>query len=189
MKTTIVLATMLMISSALAGSMVRYEVPEAPKPVSVQRLTEGSIKDEFKLEWNQRRQQRRISQSVASAAAVYRRLGCRTTYADATGRIALEYGLPPRVLAAVVFVESSCNPNAVSTRESIGLAQINCKVWKHKKTELRDPQRNLEIGAGILAGYIRRYGLVEGLHAYNGFGNPTSEYSNKVLTAAGITVS
>lgn len=189
MKTTIAVAVMLMISSALAGSMVRYGEPEAPKPVPVRSLTEGSIKNDFKLEWKQRQQQRRISQSVAGATAVYRRVGCPTTYADATGRVALEYGVPSRVLAAVVFVESSCNPRAVSSRESVGLAQVNYKVWKYKKAELRDPQRNLEIGARILAGYIHRYGLVEGLHAYNGFGNPSEEYATKVLAAAGVKVS
>jgi hypothetical protein len=62
-------------------------------------------------------------------------------------------------------------------------------VWHYSQEELKNPNRNLEIGASILASYVRRYGLKEGLHAYNGFGNRTDEYSTKVLTAAGILIS
>jgi hypothetical protein len=45
------------------------------------------------------------------------------------------------------------------------------------------------VGASILASYVHRYGLKEGLHRYNGLGNPSSEYSDKVLIVAGIRVS
>lgn len=182
MKTTILAITALMILSALAGSTVRYSGPEAPKLISVQTPTEKSIKEDVKHE--QRIKAYRRASRIA--AQVYRNNGCKTTFADITGQTAVDYGLSPRVLAALVFVESSCNPNAVSGRDSIGLAQINPKIWKYKRADLKNPQHNLEIGAGILASYIHRYGLVEGLHAYNGFGNLTSEYSTKVLIAAGL---
>jgi hypothetical protein len=43
-------------------------------------------------------------------------------------------------------------------------------------------------GSKILAGYVRRYGLREGLHAYNGFRDPTSAYSDKVLLVAGYRI-
>jgi soluble lytic murein transglycosylase-like protein len=184
MKTTIVAASLLMILSALAGSIVRYGKPDAPKPISVRILTEKDIKEGFKHD--QKRKQ--IQRSIKAAEIVYRRNGCHPTYAEATGRIAIEYNIPARLLAAVVFVESSCNPNAVSDRYSVGLLQINPKYHHYSRAELKDPQRNLEIGASILAKYIRLFGLVEGLHAYNGFGNPTAEYSTKVLTAAGIKI-
>ena len=184
MKTTIVAASMLIVLSALAGSIVRYGEPEEPKPISVRPLAEKDIKEGFK--YDQKRRQ--IQKSIRAASAVYRRLGCRPTYAEATGRIAVEYGISARLLAAVVFVESSCNPNAVSDRYSVGLTQVNPKYHHYSRTELKDSQRNLEIGASILSRYITKYGLVEGLHAYNGFGNPTDEYSTKVLTAAGIKI-
>lgn len=184
MKTTIVAASMLIVLSALAGSIVRYGEPEEPKPISVRILSEEDIREGFKRD--QKRKQ--IQQSIKAASAVYRRIGCRGTYAEATGRIAVEYGISARLLAAVVFVESSCNPNAVSDRYSVGLTQINPKFHHYSRAELKDPQRNLEIGASILARYITKYGLVEGLHAYNGFGNPTDEYSTKVLTAAGMKI-
>jgi len=184
MKTTIVTASMLIVLSALAGSIVRYGEPERPKPISVRILTEKDIREGFRHD----QKRRKIQQSIKAAGAVYRRTGCRQTYAEATGRIAVEYEISARLLAAVVFVESSCNPNAVSDRYSVGLTQINPKYHHYTRAELKNPQRNLEIGAGILAHYIQRYGLVKGLHAYNGFGNPTDEYSTKVLTAAGIKI-
>src|SRR5262249_1570597 len=121
--------------------------------------------------------------SEKQAAKVYSRLGCGTKYAAVTGRVATDYGLSPRLLAALVFVESTCRADAVSGRDSVGLTQVNPRVWKHSRAELKDPERNLRIGAGILASYIRNYGVVEGLHHYNGLGDPSDEYSNKVLEA------
>jgi hypothetical protein len=184
MKKTATATVALMLFSALAGSAGRYKEPEPPQPIHVQALTERMIKDEIRHE----RERKRLQQSIKTAAFVYRQLGCRTTYAEATGRVAVEYGLSPRLLAGLVFVESSCNPNAVSGRDSVGLTQINPKYNKYSRAELKNPERNLEIGASILIRDIQRYGLVEGLHAYNGFGAPAGEYSTKVLTAAGIKV-
>jgi soluble lytic murein transglycosylase-like protein len=182
MKTTI---GVLMLAATLAGSAVHYKGPDAPSPISVQRVTEKSIKEEVRREQNQKQ----IWRNVKIAERVYRRLGCRTTYAEATGRIAFGNNISARLLAAVVFVESSCNPNAVSSQGSIGLTQTNYRVWKeHTRKEYLNPELSLETGAKILAVYIHRYGLIKGLHAYNGFGNPSNEYATKVLAAAGIEV-
>jgi soluble lytic murein transglycosylase-like protein len=156
----------------------------APKPIQVKMPTEQSIQDEIKHE--QREKQYR--KAAAAARMVYRKSRCPQSFSEATGAAAVDYGISARVLAALVFVESSCNPNAVSGRKSIGLTQVNPTVWKYTRTELRNPERNLKIGASILASYIHRYGLKEGLHAYNGFGNPTDEYAKKVLTTAGILI-
>jgi soluble lytic murein transglycosylase-like protein len=147
-------------------------------------MTEKSIKEEAKYE----KTQKQIRRNVKIAERVYRRLGCRTTYAEATGKIAFEYGISARLLAAVVFTESSCNPKAVSGRDSVGLLQINPKVWHYTRSELKNPERNLEIGARILSAYIHMYGLVQGLHAYNGFGTHNNSYAAKVYTAAGFAI-
>jgi soluble lytic murein transglycosylase-like protein len=156
--------------------------PDAPKPISIQAPTEQTIKEGVKHE--QRVKAYRHAGRIA--AQVYRHNGCKATYSDITGQVAVDYGLSPRLLAALVFVESSCNPNAVSGRDSVGLTQINPKYHHYKRAELKNPQRSLEIGASILSAYVHRYGLVKGLHAYNGFGNPTNSYANKVLAAAGL---
>ncbi len=182
MKTIILL--LVLIVSALIGSVTHYMEPSVPTPISIQAPTEKGIKEEIRFEQKQK-QYRKASQT---AARIYRSLGCRATYADATGRIAVDFGLSPRLLAGLVFVESTCNPNAVSGRDSVGLTQINPKVWHYSRKQLKDPETNLRIGAQILKNYVNQFGLVEGLHHYNGLGNPSSSYAEKVLAAAGFSI-
>ena len=177
-------AKILILSASMALAQ-HFVNSESPKPIQIKAPTEQSIREELKREQRLRQYK---SASIA-ASKVYRKNGCKAGLADITGQIAVEEGISARVLAALVFVESSCNPNAISHRDGIGLTQVNSKVWHYSQEELKNPNRNLEIGASILASYVRRYGLKEGLHAYNGFGNHTDEYSTKVLTAAGILVS
>lgn len=177
-RTLIVLAGYLVLAFGLY-----FQAPMAPQPKPIVPVTAAQIKEGVRIEQNQKK----IRQAVSIAAQVYRRNGCKPTYAESTGRVAVEFGLSARVLAGLVFVESSCNPSARSGSDSIGLTQVNPKVWGHRK-DLRDPEKNLRIGASILAGYIHRFGLVKGLHAYNGFGNSTNEYAEKVLAAGGIKV-
>lgn len=181
MKNTVI-ATALSVAFIWLGLQYGIlDAPDAPETISVNLPTEASIKEEVKLE----RRIKEYQKARRIAAQVYTRNGCRATYAEATGRIAVDYGLSPRVLAALVFVESSCNPNAMSD-SSVGLTQVNAKVWHYGRKQLRDPETNLRIGASILASNVRRFGLVKGLHAYNGFGDETDFYSTKVLTSAGL---
>jgi soluble lytic murein transglycosylase-like protein len=178
-----VAALLLLASMAVAN---HYSI-QAPKPIAVKPITEEQIKEGVKLERRKKATERGIARATAAARTVYRANGCRDVYSVLTGRIAYEYGISGRLLAAVVFVESSCRSNAVSGRDGVGLAQINYHVWRqHSKQEYMDPEVSLRTGAAILSGYIKRYGLEEGLHAYNGFGNPTSEYGDKVLLIAGL---
>jgi len=166
----------------------RLSVPKAPSPVQVIAPTEAQIKEQVKHEKEETRRAKAIARATAAARAVYRQNGCDPVYSDLTGRTAYELGLSSRLLAAVVFTESSCRASAVSGRDSIGLLQINYRVWKqHTKQEYLNPDINMKMGAWILYKYIQRHGLEKGLHAYNGFGNPTNEYAAKVLLAAGMT--
>jgi hypothetical protein len=64
--------------------------------------------------------------------------------------------------------------------------QVNPRIWGHR-AELKDPVSNMRIGSAILKAYIGRFGLVKGLHAYNGFGDPDNDYADRVLAAGGIT--
>lgn len=181
----------------LAGYLILYaiaglsSVKPAPAPPSIKivALTEAQIKEQLKHEQDAKRIARRIAREVSAARSIYRANGCRLAERNGlsvlTGRAAYEYGVPGRVLAAVIFVESSCNPRAVSGRESVGLMQVNYRVWGHRN-QLTDPEFNIRLGAKILASYIRRYGLIEGLHGYNGFGDPSDDYARKVLAAGAI---
>jgi soluble lytic murein transglycosylase-like protein len=182
MMKTVAKILILSASMALAQHFINLE---APKPIRVKAPTEQSIREEMKRE----QKQKLYNRATLVASQVYRRNGCKDAYADATAHAAIDNGLSPRLLAGLVYVESSCNPAAASNEYSIGLAQINMRIWKYSKTELCDPRRNLYIGASILASYVQRFGMTEGLRHYNGLGNPTSEYAKKVLTAAGISVS
>jgi len=172
----------------ILGISFLFQQPPAPRPINIVPVTEAQIKQGIKNEQAAKLQAKRINRAVAAARAVYRANGCRDTYSEITGRTAYEYGLSPRLLAAVVFIESTCRPNAVSGRNSVGLMQVNPRVWGHAK-DLKDPARNLRIGASILASYIRQFGLVEGLHHYNGYSDVHEHtYVNKVLTTAQISV-
>lgn len=160
------------------------EVPAVPA-IRVIAPTEQSIREDIKRE----RLEKQYRNAATAARLVYRRVGCRPTFAIETGRAAVDFGVSPRILAALVFIESSCNPSAVSGRASVGLTQVNPLVWKVNPQELKNPSRNLRLGASILASYVRRFGVVEGLHRYNGLGNRTNSYAEKVLAAAGIQTS
>jgi soluble lytic murein transglycosylase-like protein len=183
MKNTVI-ATALSVAFIWLGLQYGIlDAPSAPEVISVNLPTEASIKEEVKIE----RQEKAIKRAVASARLVYRRNGCKDTYSEITGRTAYEFGLSPRLLAALVFVESSCNPTAVSGANSIGLLQVNPAVWGHRK-DLKNPEINLRIGANILAGYVHKYGLVEGIHHYNGYSEVHEHtYVKKVLDKAGIS--
>jgi soluble lytic murein transglycosylase-like protein len=182
MKNTVIAAALL---SALVMLGLQYGVldaPNAPEPISVSNPTEASIKEEVRIE----KQEKAIRRAAAAARMVYHKNGCGDRFSDLTGRTAYEFGLSPRLLAAVVFVESSCKAGAVSGRNSIGLMQVNPKVWGHQK-ELKDPEKNLKLGASILASYVHKFGVVEGLHHYNGYSSVHEHvYVKKVLDAAGI---
>lgn len=174
-----------MLTAQVSCRLYEFFCPAAPQAAAMQPLTPAEIKQQVKQE----RLAKAYKKASRAAAQVYQRNGCRSTFADLTGQYAVDLGISPRILAALVFVESSCNPNAVSGRSSVGLTQINPKVWKYSHATLKNPEKNLEIGATILANYIHRYGLVEGLHAYNGFGNHINTYAARVLTAAGMAAS
>jgi hypothetical protein len=180
MKTTI---KMLLLASLLAGLHVVYGLPKPPV-IKVEPLTAVEITKEVTRE----QKEKEYARATTQAGMVYRKNGCRQSFAEETGRIAVDDGISPRVLAALVFIESSCNPTAISGKASVGLCQINPLVWHYTQAELKNPNQNLRIGASILASYVRKFGLKEGLHRYNGLGDDSDDYSNKVLTAAGIQV-
>src|SRR5258706_5808411 len=105
---------------------IALHVP-TPRPITVVPYTEAQITEQLKNERTEADRNKAISRAISAARAVYRANGCRDTYSDLTGRTAYERGVSARLLAAVVFVESSCNPRAVSGSNSIGLLQVNPK--------------------------------------------------------------
>lgn len=184
MKNTVIATALSVVFIMLGLQYGILDAPAAPEPISVKLPTEASIKEAVKREQNEKV----FKKAIASVRLVYRRNHVRDTYSELTARAALDLGISPRLLAGLVVVESHGNPNAKDGLGSIGLTQVNSKVWGRKN--LRDPETNLRVGSRILANYIHRFGLVEGLHHYNGYSDVHEHvYVNKVLTAAGIAAS
>jgi soluble lytic murein transglycosylase-like protein len=75
------------------------------------------------------------------------------------------------LIRAVITKESNWNQNAVSPTGDIGLMQINpvnAPAFGVTTDQLYDPDTNIMIGTTILGQNINRYGLIDGLAAYNG---------------------
>jgi soluble lytic murein transglycosylase-like protein len=102
-------------------------------------------------------------------------------------RHSLEKKLDPKLVAAIIVVESSGNPLAISGSKSVGIMQIHLPTWSNVVdfTEKNpfDPEVNIEIGTGILANYLKRNKDVQSaLMAYEGSHDiAESEYSAKVM--------
>lgn len=88
--------------------------------------------------------------------------------------------LDPYLIAAVISVESSFNPNVVSPKGAIGLMQIlpNTGLWvaKHlgyddfKTDQLYDPDTNISIGIWYLTHLMKEFDsdIIVALACYNG---------------------
>lgn len=107
----------------------------------------------------------------------------------ASYRAALEVGLDPLLVLAVISVESRFNPIAESVMGAKGLMQI---IPKYHLDKLRaaggedavfDPESNIHVGARILQEYVYRTGTLEaGLQFYNGaLRDNSAAYAQKVL--------
>lgn len=147
------------------------------------------LSEDIRAEFAREQKQKEYDRVEHIARKLFRSYGCRGDLAPATARSAVDLGLNIRILTALIFVESTCRTNAVSSKDAVGPTQVNWRVWRqYTRQQLLDPETNVRTGSKILAGYVRRYGLREGLHAYNGFGDPTSAYADKVLLVAGYRV-
>jgi soluble lytic murein transglycosylase-like protein len=149
-----------------------------PSPIVRQK---GFTEDDFNRFRNNERQQRIDIRNARIARAVLTSCGFRRE--DVSFYIARNVrhnSLPPRLVAAVIVVESSCNPEAVSPSGAVGLMQINTHVWKIKDPQ--NPEENIRRGVSILARYISEAGNIPGgLQLYSG---GTEGYAEKVLNIA-----
>jgi len=94
----------------------------------------------------------------------------------------------PRLIDAIIFVESSNNPRARSSKGCIGLMQVNWRVWKkelrklgiHSADELYDPMKNVKAGKYILN---RHYEWAKGdlRKALQDYSNGKSFFYEKVM--------
>lgn len=106
---------------------------------------------------------------------------------------AKETGVPASLISAVINQESGFNPNAQNVNDkerSYGLGQINLNAHPQiTKEQATDPGFAIDFVANRLKNMINKYGLYEGVQAYNTPGAIGSEqlirYANNILTKAG----
>ncbi len=84
--------------------------------------------------------------------------------------VATRYGLDPELVAAVIWTESSGDPNAVSSRGAKGLMQLMPETARELGvTQVLDPKQNVEGGVRYLRTMLDSHGgdLSLALAAYN----------------------
>jgi soluble lytic murein transglycosylase-like protein len=95
------------------------------------------------------------------------------------------------LVTAIIQVESSGNPKAISNKGAYGLMQIKWSVWKDElkkagiakeKHDLFNPRINIEAGKYILAHYMDKHdnNLKAALNSYSG---GAKRYYEKVMEA------
>lgn len=98
-------------------------------------------------------------------ALVGRRLGLQAL----ARQIAQDRGVDPRLLAALVTVESGWNPAAVSRKGALGITQLMPATARDLGVDPFQPAEALDGAARLLARYLTRYGssTILTLIAYN----------------------
>ena len=97
-------------------------------------------------------------------------------YAAEINAAAAKHGVDPSLLAAVIQQESGGNPNAVSSAGAVGVMQIMPE--NAAGADLTDPAENIDRGAEILAGHLKKYdgNLAKALAAYNAGPGAVAKY-------------
>jgi soluble lytic murein transglycosylase-like protein len=109
--------------------------------------------------------------------------------------MSLQYGLPPKLLSSICYIESTHNVHAVhhddGGADSLGVCQIKLATakglgFKGTAKQLMDPKLNIKYAAKYLSHQIKRYnGSIEkAVIAYNkgnAKGLTTSKYQRKIF--------
>jgi len=92
----------------------------------------------------------------------------RGVYLDMAKAAAAKYGVPEGLFLKLVQQESGWNPDVVSAKGAVGLAQLMPDTADHLGVDETDPQSNLEGGARYLSMMYERFGSWKlALAAYN----------------------
>lgn len=103
------------------------------------------------------------------------------------------FDVSPSLIAAVIAVESSGNPSAISEDGAVGLMQVMPRDGVARKkfgdmfrnrpsaARLRDPDFNVMYGTRMLSNLIEKYGLREGLKRYGPAGVGYT-YADKIIS-------
>ena len=87
----------------------------------------------------------------------------------------------PRLLLAIVGVESSWRPWAIGDHGEIGLCQVRPDMHGPGSAALLDPEVNLRTAGALLERHVARFGMLAGVARYNGAGPEAEKYAARVL--------
>jgi soluble lytic murein transglycosylase-like protein len=83
-------------------------------------------------------------------------------------RYSQEFGVDPELVRAVLFVESSGNPNSVSRKGARGLMQLTRATADFMNVKnVFDPEENIKAGVKYMGWLIKKYDETSTLLAYN----------------------
>jgi soluble lytic murein transglycosylase-like protein len=91
-----------------------------------------------------------------------------------------KYGLPPKLVRAVMSAESAGQPNAVSPKGAIGLMQLMPTTAKELGVDPHDPEQNVDGGTRYLRDLLLKYDgfLWHALAAYNAGPGAVQKYGD-----------
>ncbi|MFC6687451.1 lytic transglycosylase domain-containing protein [Jhaorihella thermophila] len=99
----------------------------------------------------------RLRPSVTNIMPLPYRGQYRGLYLDMAREAARRHGVPVDLFLRLVQRESGWNPNAVSPKGAIGLAQLMPETARALGVDPRDPRQNLDGGARYLARQFRKF--------------------------------
>lgn len=120
---------------------------------------------------------------VAAAAKRQASPSKKAGYDQLVDEVSRAYGLESALLHAVISVESSYNPKAVSKKGAIGLMQLMPQTAKrYGVIDALDPMQNLSGGAQYLRDLLRMFNnnVSLALAAYNAGEQAVVKYDNRI---------
>lgn len=138
-----------------------------------------------------------LDQVDSSLPKVDGTVGQGTPYAELFNAAGAKYGVSPRVLAAIGYVESRFQTDVVSSAGAVGMMQFLPSTAASMGVDPKDPASAIDGAARYLRSGIDRFGNLEmAIAAYNvgpgavatsGIqpGSQAETYTNAVLTATG----
>jgi hypothetical protein len=106
--------------------------------------------------------------SPASGTRVRPQLVERTAYDELIQTASARHDVDPRLVKAVIQVESSFQPRARSSKGAMGLMQLMpATARRYQARDVFDPRVNIETGARHLRTLLREFELPLALAAYN----------------------
>ncbi|WCF12659.1 lytic transglycosylase domain-containing protein [Edwardsiella piscicida] len=132
------------------------------------------------LKWYRVSGEERVASTLAPPPVISRGAG----YASLIGQVAGKHALDPRLIQAVVAVESSYRYDTVSEKGAIGLMQVMPETAaRFGHFALLDPRDNLEVGTRYLSTLLRRFNgrLDLALAGYNAGEGAVLRYGGRFL--------